>query len=321
MSDFFSPCCKIGLAPMAGAGDSGFRRICREWGADYTVTEMISAKAVRYGAEKSALLARHTPAEEPVRVQLFGRDPVDISFAASYLSAHFRPAGIDINMGCPAPKIFNNREGSALLREPALAAELVRAAKKNCFCPVSVKMRIGIDSPDPGIIDFAREMECAGASFITVHGRTRAQFYSGKADYTMIANIKKALRIPVIANGDVTDGRSARQILDETGADGLMLARGALGAPYVFWQIKETLSGLPCRSFSLEERFAICLKHLFFTIEDKGEERACLEFRKHLLWYLKGIPGAAAYKVKAGQIRCKADCEALLHQIILAEKK
>lgn len=316
MAEIFSPCNKIGLAPMAGPGDSGFRRICREYGADYTVSEMISAKALRFGADKTVALAQYSKDEAPILIQLFGREPEPMEYAAAYIWEHFKPAGIDLNMGCPAPKIFNNREGSALLKEPKLAAELVRAARRGCNGPVSVKMRIGIVEPDSAILDFAREMESAGASFITVHGRTREQFYSGTANYDIIRKIKESVSIPVVANGDVIDGSSAERILRETNADGFMLARGALGAPDVFHRIKAHLNGDEPEPPSLEKRFEICLKHLTYSVEDKGEERACIEFRKHMLWYLKGIPGAAALKVKAGRISSVSECEALIAEIL-----
>lgn len=316
----FSPINKIGLAPMAGPGDSAFRRICKEFGADYTVSEMISAKALGFGAEKTEALAKYTADETPILIQLFGRDPDAMKSSASFIYDRYHPAGIDLNMGCPAPKIFNNGDGSALLREPELAADLVRAAVSGCECPVSVKMRVGIDSPDPAITEFAKRIEDAGASFITVHGRTREQFYSGNADYLMIRKIKEAVSIPVVANGDVIDSESAKLILEQTGADGIALARGALGAPYVFSQIKDGLSGREVHSFSLKERFEICLKHLKYAIEDKGEERACVEFRKHMLWYLKGIVGAAQYKVEAGKINSVSDCVSLIDRI-LNEKK
>ena len=230
---------------MAGPGDSGFRRICRECGADYTVSEMISAKAIHFGSEKTAALAEHTAMEEPMLIQLFGRDTEAMEYASAYVAEHFSPAGIDLNMGCPAPKIFNNGDGSALLRDPSLSAALVKAARKGCKdqVPVSFKMRIGIDEIDPKVIDFAKEMQAAGAAFITVHGRTREQFYAGKANYEMICKIKEAVSVPVIANGDVVDGPSAERILKETGADGIMLARGALGAPDVFDRIKAYLAG------------------------------------------------------------------------------
>lgn len=316
----FSPINKIGLAPMAGPGDSAFRRICKEWGADYTVSEMISSKALRFGAEKTEALARYSADETPILIQLFGRDPEAMESAAAFIYERYQPAGIDLNMGCPAPKIFNNGDGSALLSEPLLAENLVRAAIRGCNCPVSVKMRVGIDAIDPNITDFAKRIEDAGASFITVHGRTREQFYSGKANYSVIREIKESVSIPVVANGDVVDPDSAKLILEQTGADGIALARGALGAPYVFTQIKEGIAGREPQVFSLEKRFEICLKHLKYAVEDKGEERACVEFRKHMLWYLKGIVGASQYKVEAGKISSVSDCVSLLNRVLNENK-
>lgn len=321
MKNTFSPINQIGLAPMAGPGDSAFRRICREWGADYTVTEMISAKALQFGADKTLALAEHHQSEEPLLIQLFGRDPDAIQYAASFIEDRFKPVGIDLNMGCPAPKIFNNGDGSALLREPDLAASLVAAAQRGCSCPVSVKMRIGITEPDDSVIDFACLMERAGASFITVHGRTREQFYAGHANYSMIRRIKERVDIPVIANGDVVDGASAKRILEDTCADGFMLARGALGSPYVFRSIKEELQGFSAKEILLEERFSIALRQLEYAVEDKGEQRACVEFRKHLLWYLKGIKGAAEFKVAAGQVSSFEDCASLLNDVLISQKQ
>jgi nifR3 family TIM-barrel protein len=206
------------------------------------------------------------------------------------------------------------------LAEPRLAASLVEAARKGCDVPVSIKMRIGIEAPDEKCIEFAQMMESAGAAFITVHGRAREQFYSGTANYDMIRRIKERVCVPVIANGDVTDGASAKRILLETGADGIALARGALGAPDVFARIKAALNGEEECPLSLEARFEVCLKHLSYAIEDKGEERACVEFRKHMLWYLKGIEGANGFKVEAGKISSVNDCKALIDKVLKQKK-
>ena len=312
----FSPVGLIGLAPMAGPGDSGFRRICRECGADYTVSEMISAKAIQFGSAKTVLLAKYTVEETPILMQLFGRDPDSMEYASGFITDRFSPAGIDINMGCPAPKIFNNGDGSALLKEHSLACELVSAVKRGTTLPVSVKMRIGIDSSDDSILYFAKKIQDAGADFLTVHGRTREQFYSGTVDYSVIRRIKEAVEIPVIANGDIVDGPTAKKVLEDTLCDGIALARGALGNPSVFSSIKEFLANGCDEDDTLEQRFELCLKQLEYTIEDKGEHHACIEFRKHFLWYLKGISGSGAYKLIASKIESKDDCLRLMEKII-----
>lgn len=317
----FDPIGKIGLAPMAGAGDSGFRRICMENGADYSVSEMISSKAIQYGDHKSEQLASHHPDEEPFLIQLFGHEPDCLAGAAAYIQEKYHPIGIDLNMGCPAPKIFNNGDGSALLKNADLAAKIVEKVRGACSCPVSVKMRIGIEKYDQSASEhFAKMVEKAGVSFITVHGRTRNQQYAGKADYQAIRSIKEAVSVPVIANGDVVDGESAERILKETGADGIMIARGALGAPDVFSRIKAYLENREALPLPLKQRFALCLRQLSYMIEDKGEEKACIEFRKHMLWYLKGISGAAVYKARAGKIASLSDCKELIEMILKVNK-
>lgn len=281
------------LAPMAGVTDLPFRLLCSEQGAGMTGMEMVSAKAILYGNKNTeGLLAIH-PQEGPVSLQLFGSDPKIISEMAARIEE--RPfAVLDLNMGCPVPKIVNNGEGSALMREPKLAGEIIAATVKAVKKPVTVKIRKGFDEAHVNAVEIAKIAEDAGAAAIAVHGRTREQFYSGRADWEIIAKVKEAVSIPVIGNGDVTDGESARRMLSETGCDGVMIGRGARGNPWLFGEIAAFLEdGRILPTPSMEEKKKMILRHAALQLEIKGEYTGVREMRKHLSWYTAGLPNSA----------------------------
>lgn len=290
------------LAPLAGVTDSAFRSICFEHGAAMAFTEMVSAKGLYYRNPGTENLLRIRPGEGPVGLQLFGSEPLMLQFAAEKLKD--RPnVCIDLNMGCPVPKVVKNGEGSFLLTRPALAAELVRTVAATAGKPVTVKMRIGFDeahSVDPAA--FALQMQEAGASLLSVHGRTREQYYSGKADWKTIKRIKEALDIPVAGNGDVFSAEDALRMLDETGCDLVMIARGALGNPWIFAECEAAWNGRPIpKRPEMDEIIETVKKHALRLLEDKEEYRAVREMRKHAAWYTKGIKGAAALRRQASE--------------------
>ena len=269
------------LAPLAGVTDHPFRRLCVRCGAEYVTTEMISAKAIRYGDLKTWRLGRIYDDERPAAVQLFGSEPEIMAYAASECERRLSPASVDINMGCPMPKIYNNGDGSALMKSPALCGELVAAVKSAVSVPVTVKIRAGIDAEHINAVDVALECEKNGADCVYVHGRTREQLYSGSSDPTVIAAVKAALKIPVVANGDVIDAASATALLEKTGADGVMLARGAMGNPWIFSEIAAALEHRPYTPPTADERLSLIKEHIAVHIAEKGE-RALPELRKHL---------------------------------------
>ena len=297
------------LAPMAGVTDHAFRATCHRFGAEYTVSEMVSAKALCYEQRgrkgtpaRTAALAAVKKADGPMAIQLFGSEPSFMAEAAALLeSGKFRgadyevpPVAIDINMGCPVPKVVSNGEGAALMRTPTLAAEIVRAVKKAVSVPVTVKIRAGWDNDHRNATEFAKQMEEAGADLITVHGRTRQQFYAPSSDNTVIAAVKAAVKIPVIGNGDLFTAEDVVHILEQTGCDGVMIARGALGNPFLFAQIKAKLAGKPYVPPTTHERLQVALSHAAAMVENKGEAIGIAEARKHMAWYCKGLNGAAA---------------------------
>lgn len=307
----------IFLGPMAGNGDYAFRRVCKEAGAEYVVTEMISAKAVYYHDKKTASLANIREDEHPCFLQLFGSEERCIDYALKELEEKFSPVGFDINMGCPAPKIFNNGEGSALLKDLKKAENIVRTMRKATNLPVSVKMRLGVEMDNFVAVEAAKRFEGAGADFLTVHGRYRDQHYSGKADWQKIALVKQSVSLPVIANGDITSTEDFKNILEITNADGVMVARGALGDPHLFTRLKAYRDeGVLLSPQSLKDRLTTALYQLDIAIQDKGEAPAVLEMRKHFLWYVKGIRDAAKYKNLCCKVVTKEDCVALVQQIL-----
>lgn len=284
------------LAPMAGVADRAFRELCVAYGAAYTVSEMVSCKGITMHDRKSNELLELSEKERPAAIQLFGDSP-EIMARAAVMSLGYRPQAIDINMGCPAPKISGNGAGSALMKNPQLAEKIVRAVVDAAELPVSVKLRTGWDSENKNAVEIALRAQQAGAAFITVHGRTRQQMYAAPVDYEAIAAVKKAVEIPVIGNGDVTDGKSAALMLERTGCDAVMVGRGALGKPWVFAQICAYLRhGTVLEPPPLNERMQVMLSHIEKVCEYKGMRIGMREARKHAAWYIRDIRGAAKYR-------------------------
>jgi len=293
------------LAPMAGVTDAPFRLLCREQGAVLSVTEMVSAKGVLCApAGNRALhdLLLTLPDSGPTAVQLFGSDPEAMAEAARRLLAEGDFCMIDLNMGCPAPKIVRDRAGCSLMREPALAARIVKSVVCAVSVPVSVKMRIGWDAASRNGLAFARIMQENGAAAVTVHGRTRDQFYAGEADWVMIAAIKAALCIPVFGNGDLLTGMQAAEYRKRTNCDGVVIGRGALGNPWIFADTIQALHGKPSTSVGWTERMTMAARHLCMMVSWKGERVAVPEMRKHIGWYVKGSPGAARIRARINRI-------------------
>ena len=286
------------LAPMAGVTDIPFRKMCKKYGAEGLVTEMISSRALCYKDEKTSALAKIEPEEHPCLLQIFGNQP-EIMAEAAVLALKFSPDGIDINMGCPAPKIAGNGDGSALMKNPALAAQIVKAVKtalEPYGLPLTVKIRSGFDKDHINAVEVAKACEDAGADAITVHARTREQMYAPPIDIEVIKAVKQSVSVPVIGNGDVVDGKSALHMLEYTGCDGIMVGRGALGNPYIFEEIICALEGKEYVRPAGEVLRQDIKEHMTMLIQSKGEYIGSREARKHIAWYLKGMPGAAAYR-------------------------
>ena len=284
----------VHLAPMAGVTDGTYRKICKGFGADFVTTEMVSAKGLYYNSNKTAGLMTISKDEQPAAIQFFGSDPKIMAEVAPRL-LNAGASAIDINMGCPMPKIVGNGDGSALMKNPSLAGEIVRAVKNAVKLPVTVKIRKGWDSDT--CAEFARVLEAAGADAITVHARTKEQLYSGTADLNAIKEVKAAVKIPVIGNGDIFSAEDALNMLDFTGCDGVMVGRGALGNPFIFRQIKELFeTGKVSFYPSAAEKLKTALHHSKALCADKGEHIGVLESRKHIAWYVKGIKNANTLK-------------------------
>ncbi len=288
---------------MAGFTDRAMRVVCHGQGCELSVTEMVSAKAVVYDDKKTYKLARIMPDEGPVLLQIFGSEPDVMAEAAHRLSnptdtLAASPIGIDINMGCPVHKIFSNGEGSALMRSPNLIYDIVKSVSEATPLPCTVKMRLGIDSKSINVIECAKAAEEAGASLLTVHGRTRAELYSGSADWHAIAKVKECLHIPLIANGDITTADDAVRALEITGADGIAIGRGAVGDPFVFAKITATLEGREYIEPTMDERIALALGQLTIAAEEKGEEVAVREARKQIAQYFRSFRGAAELRAE-----------------------
>lgn len=284
------------LAPMAGVTDLPYRILCREQGCGLVCMEMVSAKAVFYKNRNTKELLAVDRRERPVSLQLFGSEPALMAKIAGDLEEG--PYDIfDLNMGCPVPKIVKNGEGSALMKNPKLAGEIISAVAKAVKKPVTVKIRKGFDEKSVNAVEIAKIAEQSGAAAVTVHGRTREQYYSGKADWDIIRQVKEAVRIPVIGNGDIVTPQDAKRMLEETGCDGLMVARGAKGNPWIFRRITAYLeTGELLPGPSVEERKAMILRHSQMMVEFKGENAAMREMRKHVAWYTAGLPNSAALR-------------------------
>ena len=301
------------LAPMAGYTDAVFRRLCHEDGCDLAFTEMISAKGLLHSNEKTRMLTRPGPDEGPLGVQLFGSDPVSMGVAARVVTEELGESlfCLDINCGCPARKIAGNGDGSALLLDLPLAEKVISSVVKHTRLPVSVKFRSGWDEAHIVSVDFARMAEAAGASFLTLHPRTRMQQYSGSADWNEIAKVRAAVSIPVIGNGDVTDGPSALRMLSETGCDGIMVGRGALGRPWVFSELRGALNGEERAAPDRQETAARILRHAELEMDAKGPH-GMVELRKHLPLYFTGQRGASALKKALSQVKTMEELRSLL---------
>ena len=299
----------LALAPMAGVTDLAFRTICRELGAAYTVTEMVSAKALCYQDKKTNQLLELGAGEHPCAVQLFGSDPACVEQAAGIALERSGADILDFNMGCPVPKVVRSGDGSALMRSPDLAVEVLEAAVRGAGGkPVTVKFRLGWDKGSINCVEFARAMEQAGASAVALHARTRTQMYSGRANWDYIRAVKEAVGIPVIANGDVFEAKDAVHILKYTGADMAMIGRAAFGNPWVFQQSAAALRGEPIPDLPpLAQRCDVALRQFELAQAHKGEKIACLEARKHYAWYLRGVPHSGYWKEQISHLETMED--------------
>ncbi len=303
----------VALAPMAGVTDLPFRILCREMGCDLTFTEMISAKGLLYGNENTEKLLETASIEEPCGFQIFGSEPDVMADIARRLEEDYagKVALIDINMGCPAHKIVGNGEGSALMRDVPLAAKIIEAVGKAVRLPVTVKFRKGWDEGSVNAVEFARMAENSGASGICVHGRTRAQGYSGRADWGIIGEVKAAVHIPVLGNGDIYSADDVRRMREETGCDGALVARGAMGNPWIFRACKAALLGEEIVSPTLTERISLAVRHARMQQDYRGAH-GVIEMRKHIAWYLSGLPHAAQLRVRVNSCQTLADLNDML---------
>ena len=305
------------LAPMAGVSDLPFRLLCSEQGAGLVCMEMISAKAIYYNNKNTDQLMEIHPDEGAVSLQLFGSDPVIMGEMAKRIEE--RPFAIlDVNMGCPVPKVVNNHEGSALMKNPKLVGEIVTALVKATHKPVTVKIRKGFNEENINAVEIAKIAENCGAAAVAVHGRTREQYYSGKADWDIIAKVKDAVKIPVIGNGDIVDEESAEKMLAYTGCDGIMIGRAAQGNPFIFKQLSHYLTtGEKCAKPTPQEIKDAIIKHATLSIQYKGEYTAIREMRKHISWYSAGYPNSCKLRAKMNEMETMEDILAIMEKVFV----
>lgn len=296
------------LAPMAGVSDRAYRELCVRFGAAYCVSEMVSSKALSFNSKKSEELMEISDLERPCGIQIFGDDPKCMADAAKHALEN-KPDIIDINMGCPAPKISSNGSGSALMKNPRLCGEIVKAVTAVTDIPVTVKIRKGWDDDSVNAVEVAKICESAGAAAITVHGRTRQQYYKPPVDYNIIRAVRESVSVPVIANGDIDSAERAKEVMDITGCDLVMIGRATLGNPWIFSQINAYLENpnVKIHTPDLEERLGVMIEHIGKMVEYKGEHMAMLQARKLVVGYFKGMKGAAALRNEAGKIKTLDD--------------
>lgn len=302
------------LAPMAGITDRAYRRICRGFGAEFTVSEMLSAKAIHYGDRKTDRLAAFDPSDRPIALQIFGSEPDIMAEAAVYLEKNYSPDAIDINMGCPVHKIVGNGEGSALMKDVPLACEIVRSVKASVRLPVTVKLRSGWDENSVNAPYMAEKLQQAGADMITVHARTKSQLYAPPVDLTIIRDVKRSVTLPVVGNGGIEGPDDALRMLDETGCDGIMIARGSEGRPWIFAEIAAALEGKPYAPPDTDETLEIAREHIRLLVADKSRS-GILEARKQIAWYLKGFPGAASLRGRINTASSEGDIAEIIDEI------
>ncbi len=304
----------VALAPMADMTDTAFCRIARRRGCRFVFREMVSAEALVRGNAKTMGMASFHEEERPIVLQLFGNDPATMAEATRLLDERYAPDAFDINMGCPARKIAGNFNGASLMREPDRATAIVRAMKAATARPVSAKTRLGWSKPDE-ILDFAKVLEDAGVDLISIHGRTKAQGYSGDADWRMIGRVKTLVSMPVLLNGDVFSPGAALEAERVSGCDGMLIARGALGNPWIFGQIADAFDGREPRAVTLEERVATVLEHAALHAEGRNDSRPLVTFRKHLSWYFRGMSGARRLRERLVEVETLTDLETVLGSI------
>ena len=305
------------LAPMASVADRAYRLICREYGASYVTSEMVSAKGLCYSDRKTNELCTVTEKERPMAIQLFGNEPEFMERAVEIVS-RYNPDIIDINMGCPVPKVVGIGCGSALMRDVKQAAAVAESVVRASSVPVTVKFRKGWDDSSVNAVEFAKAMEASGAEAITVHGRTREQFYTGEADWKIISEVKKNVKIPVIANGDVTDLKSCLDMYEQTGCDLVMIGRGSYGNPFIFKEISSYYKGEEYTAPTIEEKMSVMLRHirLILDISEKSEELAIHEARKHAAWYMNGYYASAKFRARCYNLTSYSEAEQLAEEFI-----